>query len=104
MMKMAKETKQKQQLQGLETFFKLYNSNHGTVFYFFNQEQSKTVTVEFNLTLVNLTLQDAKPGASSFRSVLPPNSERYRILLPIERNIATSIKMGYSFSAEEVTV
>ena len=38
MMKMAKETKQKQALQGLEAYFKLYNSNHGTVFYFHNEE------------------------------------------------------------------
>ena len=104
MMKMAKETDQKQALQGLEAYFKLYNSNHGTVYYFRNEDQVQTVIVEFNLTLVNLALQDAEPGASKFRVVLPPNSERYKVLLPIERNVATSIKMSYSFSAEEVQV
>ena len=60
--------------------------------------------VEFNLTLVNLDLQDAEPGATKFRVVLPPDSERYKVLLPVERNVATSIKMSYSFSAEEVQV
>ena len=62
------------------------------------------MTIEFNLTLVNLKLVDAKAGATQFRVVLPPNSERYKTLLPIERNVATSIKMGYSFSAEQAQV
>ena len=38
MMQMAKETKQKQELPDLDAYFKLYNSNHGTVFYFCNEE------------------------------------------------------------------
>jgi len=83
MMKLAKEEGQLQQLSNLEAFFKLYNSNQGTVFYFNNPSASQTVTLEFNLTLTNLVIRDAKTGANWFRMVLPPESESYKVLIPI---------------------
>ena len=86
----------------METYFKLYNSNQGTVFYFNSPSETKTVTVEFNLTLINLAIHEAREGASSFRVVLAPGQETYKVLLPIERNIATSIKMAYSVKIEEL--
>lgn len=101
MQELAKAVDEKKQFEPLEAYFKLYNSNQGTVFYFMNPSQTQTVTAEFNLTFVNLALQGAKEGATSFRVVLAPESEAFRALLPIERNLNTSIKMGFSFSAEE---
>ena len=103
MMTLAKEMEEVQKIDKLDAFFKLYNTAQGTVFYFFNPSESQTVTAEFNLTLTNLVMQDAKEGDTEFRVVLAPKQESYKVLLPIKRNIATSIGMGYTFSAEEAT-
>ena len=70
------------------------------MYYFFNPSDSQIVTLEFNLTLKNLRLQDAKEGANTFRVVLAPNQEVYKVLLPIDRNVSTSIKMGFNFKTE----
>jgi len=57
---LAFKVEQKQQLTDLEAYFKLFNSNQGTVYYFENPSETKTVTIEFNLTLTNLAIKDAK--------------------------------------------
>ena len=66
-----------------------------------NPSETQTVTAEFNLTLINLVLQDAGEEDNTFRVVMEPKAEAFKVLLPTDRSKNTSIKMGYSFSAEE---
>jgi hypothetical protein len=99
MMGLAREEKEKKTFGKLEAFFKIYNTNQGTVFYFNNPSENQTVTAEFNLTTMNLELQDSTEK-DRFRIVLAPQQESYKVLLPIDRNKNTSLKMGYSVSAD----
>ena len=103
LMKLVNSVEEKYNLAGQEAYFKLYNHIYqGAAFFFHNPSLTQTVTMEFNLTLNNLKIKDGKPNAKSFRVVLSPGQKRYQVLLPIERNIASSISMGYSFSTEQV--
>ena len=100
MKELARMSDDKQQLRGLEAFFKLYNSNQGTVFYFENPSDTQTVTIDFNLELTNLAIAGSDQTSSQFRVVLAPLSTLYKVLLPIERTKSTSIKMGYAFNVD----
>ena len=71
MMGLAKESNEKKPFANLEAYFKIYNTNQGTVFYFNNPSGNQTVTAEFNLTTSNLELQDSIEK-DRFRIVLAP--------------------------------
>lgn len=70
-MGLAKESNEKKPFAKLEAYFKIYNTNQGTVFYFNNPSANQTVTAEFNLTTSNLELQDSIEK-DRFRIVLAP--------------------------------
>ena len=114
------EKEKKHKFGSFEAYYKLHYGNNGAAFYFVNPSESQTLTAEFNLTLTNLAMQDSSAGDNqestvkmqpdaqheiSFKIVLQPKSEAFKVMLPIDhikgRKRRINMHLSYKYSAKK---
>ena len=74
-----------------KAFYKLYNTKMGAVFYFENQERSRSIECQFEMELENLQIMDEPQGAKTFKFRLAPGENTVKLLKPIEPDEQTGI-------------
>lgn len=74
-----------------KAFYKLYNTKMGAVFYFENQERSRSIECLFEMELENLRIVDEPEGATIFKFKLAPGANTTKMLKPIDSDLQTGI-------------
>ena len=63
----------------------------GAVFYFENDEPSRSIEFLFEMELENLYIMGEKTGSNKFSFKLGPRENTYKMLKPVDDSVPTSI-------------
>ena len=102
MIEIAKQMEEKTPFDDTRAFFKLYNTAKGAVFYFMNDERSKTLFCSFDLVMSNLYIAGEPDGATKFEFKLPAGQSTVKMLKTVKEGEHTNLQMRYEYYLEDV--